>query len=504
MSGIVTLFSELIQLLTLQNMLLLLVGCSLGIVIGALPGLTAAMGIALLTGLTFGIERGSAIILLMGIYNGAIYGGSISSVLVGIPGTPAAAATVLDGHPLALKGEGKRALRLATCASFIGTLFGMICLAAFTPLLQRIALDFESPEFFLLAVFGVLICGSLTSEDLPVKGWIAGFIGLAASCVGLEGMHAYPRYTFGSISLMAGLAFIPAMIGLFGVPSIINILSQGQEKEILEIGKGRGEFFLEIKMLKKYLLSILRSGVIGVFIGTIPGVGEDVAAWMSYDVAKRRSKHPEEFGKGCYEGVIAPEVANNACIGGALIPLLSLAVPGSAPCAVLLGALMLHNVRPGPMLSFEFPNFIYEMSAILLLAAFATRFLGLLAIRGAVKVLKIPFFIFMPMIAVICVMGSYALEINIFHVYVMFGFGILGFFLSTMKYPAAPLVLGMILGPLADINFRRTLFIYEGSMVPFVTRPIAIIIDLMILYTLLSQIGGFGKVYAFIKGTLGK
>lgn len=497
MSGLSILFAQLIELLTIQNIILLCAGSSLGIVFGALPGLTAAMGIAILTGLTYGIEPSSAIIVLMGIYVGAIYGGSISSILVGIPGTPAAAATVLDGHPLALRGEGKRALSFATIASFLGTLFGMICLTVFTPLLQRVALDFQSPEYFLLAVFGVLICGSLTSPDIPLKGWIAGFIGLAASCVGLEGMHCYERYTFGNVSLMAGLSFIPAMIGLFGLPSIISILSQAQEKKIIEVGKGRGESLL--KMLRGHIRHIFRSGCIGTFIGTVPGVGEDIAAWMSYDVAKRISKHPEKFGTGCYEGVVAAEVANNAAIGGSLIPVLSLAIPGSAPAAVLLGALMLHGIRPGPMLSFEFPHFVYEMSAILLLAAFTTRIFGLLACQVAVLVLKIPFFIFMPMISVICIIGSYALEINIYHLYVMFTFGILGYFLFIMKYPPAPMVLGMILGPLADTNFRRTLFIYNGSLDPFFSRPIAFVVDLMILYTILSQFGLFSKCYLVIK-----
>ena len=487
MGALGTLFHELIGLLTIQNILLLSVSTIAGIIIGGLPGLTATMGIALLAGLTFSISTDAALIILMGIYIGAIYGGSISAILIGIPGTGSAAATVLDGHPLAKRGEGGRALSLTVVASFIGTIFGMICLAIFTPFLQSIALEFTSPEFTLLAVFGVTICGSLTAQGHPVKGWISGFIGLAVSCIGMEAIYAYPRFTFGSVGLMGGIAFVSAMIGLFGIPSIFNELSIKNNKvKIPSITKQKGMGFLG--MLKEKLFLILRSGLIGTGIGAIPGVGEDVAAWLSYDTAKKTSKHPEEFGKGSYEGVIAAETANNAAIGGSLIPLLSLAVPGSAPSAVLLGALWLHGIRPGPMLTFEYPTFIPYMSALVLLAAFTMRIWALPICKIAPKVLKVPPYILMPIVGVLSIIGSYALNINIFDLYVMFFFGILGYILEKLEYPAAPVVLGIILGPIADQNFRRTLMASNGNFAAFVTRPICIILIILILYSMLNQV----------------
>ncbi|WHH61493.1 tripartite tricarboxylate transporter permease [Petroclostridium sp. X23] len=498
MEQIIALFVAFFKFLTVQNILLLSVSSIAGIIIGTLPGLSATMGIALLTGLTYGLPTEAALIVLLGIYVGAIYGGSISAVLIGIPGTASAAATVLDGQPLAMRGEGGTALSLATIASFIGSLFGMVCLAGFTPLLQKLALNFTSAEYALLAIFGVLICGSLTAQGLPLKGWIGGFIGLAASCIGFEGIFGYPRYTFDVVGLMGGVAFVPAMIGMFGIPSLLSELSnKGGAAKVAEVSKGKGPGIF--RMIKDYFPTILRSGLIGTGVGAIPGVGEDVAAWLSYDTARRTSKKSEEFGKGSYEGVIAAETANNAAIGGALIPLLSLAIPGSAPTAVLLGALWLHGIRPGPMLTFEFPNFIAEMSALLLLAALTMRIYGWIACQFAPKVVKVPTFILMPIVGVLSIIGSYALNINTFDLYVMFVFGIIGFLFEKMNYPAAPVVLGIILGPLADTNIRRTLQASGGSLAPFFTRPIALIVVCMIVYAILSQLKVTDKLFAWIK-----
>ncbi len=492
MQQVITLFNALISLITIENVLILSISSVAGIIIGALPGLTATMGIALLTGLTYGLKTEIALIVLIGIYVGAIYGGSISAILIGIPGTGSAAATILDGNKLALKGEGKIALNLATVASFIGTLFGMVCLAIFTPLLQDVALNFTSVEYSLLAIFGVTICGSLTSAGEPLKGWIGGFLGLAISCIGFEGIYAYPRFTFGVVGLFGGIAMVSAMIGLFGIPSILSELAAGDTgTKVVQIDKRQSA--RTGGLIKKHIGLILRSGVIGTFIGAIPGVGEDVAAWLSYDSAKKTSKNPEKFGKGAYEGVIAAETANNSAIGGAMIPLLSLAVPGSAPTAVLLGALVLHGIRPGPMLNFEFPNFIIEMVALLILASLCMRIFGYLICQVAPKILSVPTFILMPVVGVLSVIGSYAININTFDLYVMFAFGIVGYFLEKQKYPAAPIVLGIILGPMADTNIRRTLMASSGSLTPFFTRPIAIVINLMILYAILGQIPAVTK-----------
>lgn len=489
MTTLVSMLQSLIQLITPMNILLLCLSTVGGILIGALPGLSATMGIALLAGLTFTMPQDMALIVLIGIYVGGIYGGSLSAVLIGIPGTGSAAATTLDGYPLAKKGFGREALSVTTLASFIGTLFGMFCLALLTPALQSIALKFASHEFALLAVFGVTICGSLTTEGGPLKGWIAGFFGLALAMVGYEQLFSIPRFTYGNVSLYNGIAFVPAMIGLFGLPNIFENLSKGTAADTVSINGKQKMKISVLSMVKGNLGNILRSGAIGTAIGAIPGVGEDVAAWLSYDTARRASKEPGKFGKGSFEGIISAECANNAAIGGALIPLLSLAIPGSPPSAVLLGALQLHGIRPGPMLTFEFPDFIPYMAALLLLASLCMRIFGYLICQIAPKILKLPFFILMPIVGVLSIIGAYALNVNRFDLVIMFVFGIIGFVFMKLQIPAAPIVLGLILGGMADSNFRRALQASQGSFAPFFTRPIAVVVILLIAFTMLSQTG---------------
>jgi putative tricarboxylic transport membrane protein len=491
MISFIAFFQSLIQLITPMNVLLLSLSTVCGILIGALPGLSATMGIALLAGLTYSMNQDMALIVLMGIYVGGIYGGSISAVLIGIPGTGSAAATVLDGYPLAKKGFAREALSTTTIASFIGTLFGMLCLAALTPALQTIALKFASHEFALLAIFGVTICGTLTTDGNALKGWIAGFFGLALSMVGYEQLFSMPRFTFGIIPLYNGIAFVPAMIGLFGLPNIFDNLSKAVTAVSLDLNKKNKMKVSVLHMIKNNLGGILRSGAIGTGVGAIPGVGEDVAAWLSYDTAHRSSKKPEEFGKGSFEGIIAAECANNAAIGGALIPLLSLAIPGSPPTAVLLGALQLHGIRPGPMLTFEFPAFIPYMAALLLLASFFMRFFGWIICQIAPKILNIPFFILMPIVAVLSIIGAFALNLNQFDLVVMFVFGIIGYIFMKLEIPAAPIVLGLILGSMADSNFRRAFQASQGSALPFLTRPISIMVIILILFTMISQTGPY-------------
>jgi putative tricarboxylic transport membrane protein len=497
LTALTNLFSELINVVTPFNIFLLLASTMGGIIVGALPGLTATMGIALLTGLTYGMQLSHALIILMGVYVGGIYGGSISAILIGIPGTGSAAATVLDGHPLAKQGHAGKALTAATLASFIGTLFGILCLAGFTPLLEKLALKFTSPEFALLAIFGVTICGTLTAGSTALKGWIAGIIGLIFSTVGFEIMYSYPRFCFGNVNLTGGIAFVPAMIGLFGIPSILNELSITGTQGVIDLAKEKSEGVW--KIIGRNLPLVLRSGLIGVGVGAIPGVGEDVAAWLSYDVAKKTSKTPGKFGYGVYEGVLAPETANNAAIGGAIIPLLSLAVPGSAPCAVLLGAFQLHGIRPGPMLSVENPLFLAHLTAILILAAFCMRICAIPACIFAPKILKVPKHILMPIVGVLCCIGAYALNINQFDLYVMFFFGLIGYACEKMKYPTAPIVLGIILGPIVDENMRRMLKSTNGSLKLFYTRPIALIIILIILFTIVGQLGILKKIREALK-----
>ncbi len=468
----------------------------LGIVFGATPGLTATLGVALLTTLTYGMNSSTALVALLAIYVGGVYGGSYASILVNIPGTAAAAATALDGYPLALRGEGGQALGLTTTASAIGTIIGMFFVVSFSPVISELALQFTSFEFFLLAFFGIIISGTLTSPDLVLKGWIAGFIGLFLATVGRDALQFYPRFTFGISRLEGGLEVVPVLIGAFGIPQIISVLRERfKPKDAVRFDRIMPEF----RTIGKNVKHIVRSSLIGVGIGAVPGIGEDIAGWVSYGAAKNSSKHPEQFGKGAYEAVVSTETANNACIGGAMIPLLSLGVPGSPPAAMLLGALMLHGIAPGPMLRIDNPGFIEEVSAILLLASIAMWISGMLLAKQVVKVLRIPPAIFMPIIAVLCVIGSYALGTNVFNLYLMVPIGIVAYLLTEMGYPIAPLVIGVILGPMADQNLRRALMVSGGSFLPIFTRPVALILFLVICLTVVSQLPAYRRVMQRIR-----
>ncbi len=477
-------------LLDPRNIVLLMLSSFLGIVFGALPGLTATLGVALLTTLTYGMPVDTALITLLAMYVGAVYGGSFPSILINIPGTAASAATAMDGYPMALRGEGAQALGLTTTASFIGTIIGMLFLVASAPLIADMALQFASSEFFLLAFFGIVISGTLTSKDLVYKGWIAGLLGLALSTIGRDRLQFYPRFTEGFPALDAGIEVVPVLIGAFGIPQIIKVL---RDRLVLGRPAEVGRILPEFRTIWRNLKHIVRSALIGVGIGAIPGVGEDIAGWVSYGTAKNTSKHPERYGEGEPAGVISSETANNACIGGALIPLLTLGIPGSPPAVMLLGALMLHGVNPGPMITFERPGFLLEVTAILLLASLAMWINGILLARQVVKVLRVPTTIFLPIIAVLCVIGSYALGLNIINLYLMVAVGVAAYFLTEYEYPISPLVIGVILGPMADENLRRALMISEGSFVPFFTRPVSLILIAVILLTILSQIPAYKR-----------
>jgi putative tricarboxylic transport membrane protein len=499
MTGLKMLFDAVIGIFNPRSIFDALWATQLGIIIGMLPGLTATMGVALLTTLTFNMAPNNAILILICMYIGAIYGGSRSAILLNIPGTPANAATTVDGYPLALKGEAGRAIGIATTGSFLGSVIGMLALAIFTPLIGSVALSFQSFEFFWFSIFGIVICGNLTAPKDPLKGWIAGFLGLFVAMIGMEGIHAYVRFSFGSTELSGGISLIPAMVGAFGFAEIITVM-RFTKFEVVQTKISR--VIPKWKEVFKYWKTIIRSGLVGTFIGAIPGVGEDIAAWVSYDLTKRSASPEirETFGKGNVEGLIAAETGNNACVPGAIIPVLTLAIPGSAPAAVLLGAMLIHGIRPGPLILIEFPTFIYEVVAMVLLATIAMYVLGLSMVRSLVKVLLIPRQKLMPVIFVLCVVGSFALQARLFDVGVMIVFGLLGFILREMEYPMAPLVLGIILGDILDKNLRRSLVLSNGSLVPFFTRPICLAIFLVTLFVIVNRTVWFRQFVGAIKG----
>lgn len=460
-----------------------LVACFVGFVIGALPGLTATMGVALMTTLTIKLPSSDALLILICTYVGAIYGGSRSAILLNIPGTPASAASCLDGYALARQGLAGRAMGIATSGSVLGTWIGMVCLAFFTPVLGEMALKFGASEFFWLAVFGVVVSGNLTGND-PLKGWMAGFLGLFIAGIGQDGLYAYDRYTFGIHDLSGGISLVPALVGAFGFAEVLIVMADKPRPVKINVFD---MVIPKIRDITKYWRTIIRSGLIGTGIGIIPGVGEDVAAWSSYAAAKRASKEKELFGKGSIEGLMAAETGDNACVPGAVIPVLTLAVPGSAPAAVLLAAMLIHGVNPGPLIMVENPQFVYDVVAMMLIASFGILIYGLTLTKLLIKVLQFPATLIMPIIFVLCVVGSFAIASRLFDVYVMLAFGVIGFFLRKLNFPMAPLVLGIVLGDLMEKSLRRGLVLGDGDLTPFFTRPISFAMFILVAATVLMN-----------------
>lgn len=457
----------------------------LGLTVGILPGLTATMGVALLVTLTYGMAPDQAILTLICVYLGAIYGGSRTAILLNIPGTPANAAATLDGHPLALQGKAGLAMGLATTSSTLGTLVGVFFLAIIAPFLSEAALKFGSYEFFWLALFGVVISGRMSGVDIALKGYIAGVLGLLVAMVGVDTLHNYPRFTFGIPAIRGGVDLIPAMVGAFGLAEILATMKRTAIARIAPVNDRVVPTFREVF---QYWRTIIRSGIIGTFVGIIPGVGEDVGAWSSYAAARRASKNPEMFGRGSQEGLIAAETGDNAVVSAAMIPTLTLGLPGSAAAAVIIAAMMIHGIRPGPMLMIENAPFLYQVVAMLILATLANLIFCLSLTRLFIKVLQVPRERLMGVVYVLCVIGAFAITQRMFDVYVMLFFGIVGFLLREMKFPMAPLVLGIVLGDLLDQNLRRGLALTNGDPSPFFTRPISACICAVIVLTILMSI----------------
>ena len=467
----------------------------LGIIIGALPGLTATMGVALMTTLTYRMEHNSAILVLICIYVGAIYGGSRSAILLNIPGTPASACSTLDGFPLARQGLAGRAMGISTTGSWLGTLFGTMCVALLTPTLGDLALTFGSYEFFWVAVLGIVIAGSLSGGD-PLKGYIAGFLGLFIATIGQETNHAYARFAYGDSNLAGGIGLLPALVGCFGVAELLQVM---QGPAFKAVSSKVDSVLPRIGDVIQHWRTILRSGAIGTFIGIMPGLGEDTAAWSSYAAAKRASKEKEKYGKGSIEGLMAAETGESACVPGAIIPVLTLAVPGSAPAAVLLAAMLIHGIDPGPMLMVNAPHYVFEIVAMLIIADMTKLFYGLTLVRPLLWILLVPRERLMPVVFVLCTVGAYAITSRTFDIYVMLFFGVLGYVLRELKFPMAPLILGLVLGDLLDKNLLRGLTLSAGNIAPFFTRPIS---GVMALITLLAILWSVPAVHARITAQL--
>ena len=453
----------------IKPMLMVFLGAAGGILVGSLPGLTATMGVALLVPFTFGLPVGEAMGMLLGIFSGAIYGGSISAILIRTPGTPAAAATLLDGYPLTKRGEAGRALSMSVFSSFIGGLTGALIMTFLSPQISKVALQFSAAEYFALAIFGLSIIISVSGGSI-MKGVFAGFFGLLISTIGLDPVSGYPRFIFGSMDLMEGPAFIPTLIGLFAFSEVFKgVESLVSSKQVISKITSVFPSWADIRVSWK---DILKSSIMGTFIGSIPGAGSDIAAFVGYSEAKRRSKHPEKFGRGAIEGVAAAESANNACTGGAMIPLLSLGIPGDAVTAVLLGAFIIQGLRPGPLLYRDHMDVVYSVFAAMIIANIAMFIVGLLGVRFFARVISLRKSMLLPIIFLLSIVGSYSMRNSVFDIWVAIFFGVVGYILQRYQFPVSPILLALILGPMAESNLRRSLIINDGSMLAVLTRPI--------------------------------
>ena len=460
-----------VNAMSLSNLLFMAGGTAIGIIIGCLPGLSAAMGVALLLPMTFTMAPETGLIVLGAIYCGAIFGGSISAILIHTPGTPASAATAIEGYQLTLQGKAGKALAVACFSSFCGGLLSCISLYFFAPLLAQLAMKFGSPEYFWLSIFGLTIIAGVASKSL-LKGLISGALGLLLSTIGMDPMEGAQRFMFGQASLYEGINTTCALIGLFSMSQVL-ILAEKKIKQRAKAAKFSDKITLSGKEIKRITPTILRSWIIGNLIGILPGAGASIACFLGYNTSRQFSHHKEEFGKGSIEGVAGSEAANNAVTGGSLIPMLTLGVPGDGATAILMGAFMLHGMVPGPSLFAEQGNILYAIMLGLLVVNVFMYIVGTGLTRFYAHITRIPYEILAPIVLTFCIEGSYSTNNRIYDIYIILIFGIVSYFLRRMGFQLVPVLLGIVLGPLAEKNFRRAMVISEGSFSIFFTRPIS-------------------------------
>ena len=474
--------------LTPTGIFLMFVGVAVGIVFGALPGLSATMAIALFLPVTYAMASSDAMTLLMALFIGAISGGLISAILLRIPGTPSSVATCFDGHPLVAKGQAAKALGIGVVFSFLGTIFSTVLLMFLAPQIAKVAINFGPFEFFSIAIFSLTMIATLSSGNM-VKGITAGVLGFMFSTIGTDAIESTQRFTFGSTNLKSGFDMLAVMVGLFAVGEIIAAAETSHHKNEEVVTqpsmKGIKGFGFTMKEFTSQLWNALRSGLIGMGIGILPGIGGGTSNMLAYTVAKNSDKHPEEFGKGRIDGVVASETANNATIGGAMVPLLTLGIPGDTTTAMLLGALTLHNLNPGPLLFETQASVVYGIFAAMLISSVIMLFMEFFGLRVFVKLLSIPKYILLPCIFVLCVIGAYNLKNNMSQVIACIMFGVIGFAFKKFEIPSTPFILGFILGPLAEQNYRRGLMRTNGSFVPFLTSPISAVFLGIALFVIL-------------------
>ncbi len=470
------------------SLLVIALGTLAGIIIGALPGLSVNMGIALLFPLTFAFDGVLGILMLLGIYCGAVYGGSISAILLNTPGTPASAATIIDGYPMANKmGQPGRALGISTFGSMFGGVFSCCMLMLVSPALARVALSFGAPEYFSLALFGISIITGVSGKSI-IKGLMGGVLGLLIGTIGTDPMTSMLRFTFDSTYLMGGVSFVPVLIGLFafsqGMLTAEDSYGEVFKRTVVKIG----HVFPNRADLKRILPTVVQSSLIGTFIGAVPGTGGDVASFASYSMARKVSKHKELFGTGVPEGIAAPEAGNNAVCGGAMVPLLTLGIPGDGATAIILGSFLVQGLAPGPLLFTNYKIQVFAIFAGLMTANIIMGILGFSSIRLFARVVNVPKKWLVPIIFMLTSIGAFAINNSVIDIFVMMGFGVLGFFLIKLDFTMSPIVIGLILGTMAETNLRRALLMSDGDYTVFFTRPIALTFIILSILSLCSPL----------------
>lgn len=480
-----------LSVLTLKALALILGGTVIGIIIGAIPGLTVTMGVALFLPITFGMSPVEGLSLLMGLYIGGTSGGLISAILLKIPGTPASIATTFDGAPMAARGEAGKALGVGIVYSFLGGVFSLLVLFFISPLLAEIALEFGPYEYFSIALFSLTLVAGLSDGSL-VRGLIAATLGMTFAFVGMAPITAFPRFTLGFTELDAGINLLPALIGLFAVAQVLETAESRKHYEPVKPMdyKIKG-FGLSMQEFIGQTGNFFRSSIIGTVIGILPGLGAAVCNLLAYGAAKKQSKHPEKFGTGIVDGIVASETSNNASTGGAMVPLLTLGIPGDNTTAIMLAGFMIHGITPGPLLFETDGVLVYGIFTALVISnifMIITLFGGM---RAFVRVLSVPTHILLPIIMALCVIGAYGLNNRMFDVWTMLFFGLLGWVMKKASLPSTPLLLGFILGPVIEVNLRRGLMKSKGDLSPFLTEPISGVIlaatIIVVAYTLYGE-----------------
>jgi len=475
------------NLLNINILLFILTGVTVGVMVGALPGLTATMAIALLLPFTFSMSSIQSLAFLGAIFSGAIYGGCFSAILINTPGTPAAIATTFDGYPMAVKGKAEEAITVATIGSVVGGIIGVMFLLFLTPLLAKISLKFGPPEYFWMAIFGLTIIGSISSKSI-LKGLLGGLFGLLISTIGISPIAGDIRFIFGQNILCSGLELIPVLLGFFCIPEVLSMAEQREKTYSLTtlFKKQKNSLFPVVKKLFMMPGLIIRSSLIGVIVGIIPAAGGNIAGMVSYNEAKRASKYPEKFGTGVMEGVAASETANNAEVAGSLIPLLSLGIPGSAPAAVLLGALLMQGLRPGLDLFTTQSAITYTFIFSLFISNIMMLPVGLYGGKLISKIVSItPIYLLAPLVTFLSIIGSYALRNNMLDVYIMLLCGFIGYLGIKMGFHAGPIVLGLILGPICEQGLVQSILIGQATIrtgpawIILFTRPISIVLIIL-------------------------